>query len=112
MIAHMEGPELLLDLAALQGAVHGQDRVDLVLAEGGRERDLLLGRRVRRVPVRRAEPLMDMRGEPFDRLVALLGPSVRHDDESGRAERPYADKPRPKRGPRLPGQGSNVGVPK
>ena len=44
-VASPEAAELLADLAALEGAMHGEDSAGLVLAERGRELDLLCGRR-------------------------------------------------------------------
>ena len=96
-----EAAELLADLAALEGAMHGEDGAGLVLAERGREVDLLCGRRPGGFAARRPKRRVDVSGERLDRAVPLRRGRGRDDDEGREAEGVDADETGPEGGARL-----------
>ena len=111
VVAHMQRAELLLDRAALDRPVHGEDRVDRVLAQGAPRR--------RPPPAPPRAPLRAS-GRRTGRRSAAPAPRplrrarrarLRDDDEGREPERAHADEPGAEGGAAFAGQGGDIRVP-
>src|SRR5262249_61736190 len=91
--ARVERAKRLADRAVLEGAAYATERVAGVIAERGRERDLLFRRRARGGEVGGAETLVQLPRQRGDQPLAILLRRLHDLHQRRPAERGYAQEP-------------------